>query len=43
MAGKGIEDADYEEIYNEIIREDMPVVTLDKGWHDLFLEESQKR
>ncbi|MFQ9934112.1 MAG: hypothetical protein ACLRVQ_06735 [Lachnospiraceae bacterium] len=42
MAGKGIEDADYEEIYNEIIREDMPVVTLDKGWHDLFLEGKSK-
>ena len=38
MAGKNREDTEYEELYNQLKRLNIPLLTLDKNWHDLFPE-----
>ncbi len=42
MAKKNYEDLTYETLYDELRMVNMPVLTLDKGWHDLFWEGKSK-
>lgn len=42
MGKKAYEDLNYEAIYDELRMINMPVLTLDKGWHDLFWDGKPK-
>lgn len=42
MARKTYDDIDYEALYNELRMINIPVLTLDKGWHDMFLDGKPK-
>lgn len=42
MGKKTYDDLNYEALYDELRMINMPVLTLDKGWHDLFWEGKSK-
>lgn len=42
MARRADDDIDYDAIYNELMLMNIPLLTLDKGWHDLFFEGKSK-
>lgn len=42
MARKTYDDIDYEALYNELRLINIPILTLDKGWHDMFPEGKPK-
>ena len=42
MARKTYDDIDYEALYNELRMINIPVLVLDKGWHDLFWDGKPK-
>ena len=42
MARKTYDEIDYEALYNELRMINIPVLTLDKGWHDMFWDGKPK-
>jgi hypothetical protein len=42
MSKRTYEEIDYEALYDELRKINMPILTLDKGWHDLFWEGKSK-
>lgn len=42
MSKKAYDEINYETLYDELRMINMPILTLDKGWHDLFWEGKSK-
>ena len=42
MSKKAYDEINYETLYDELRMINMPILTLDKGWHDLFWEGKPK-